>query len=1096
MAAEADLLLQIDLKLAALGELPPVDARIQTFLDAYLGGSAPRLPSRTLILDRPGLARTLSLPPDAATFFSPYLSSYRVPQGVLHNPRSDRRTTKGVFHVAEGGFPVPADKEAVPTRTFNALLAAALDPPADLLTLPFTGNQRRPIRVFTSLLLRPLVCPATGRDPRKTMETRFFAPGSLVSNLDFVESIFGNAGDPNLPENDAGLDAAHWTGHTGCVLLAPHLVGLKKIAVGLPHTSEATERQRRDGMCWEDPDELYNGGNAFKICARDHRGVMVTLIADNYYGYCKKEVKTQISFAANLYGMCEEEHAGGAIASPSYILGQEFYAGRTVSLKKTSFDEALPLLADQVDRKPEGYAVDRAYPDVFYVPEAATFHAREGVVRWGTSQLTLRAGAVYVLPSGFRVRLEKQMSGTTWRLVGTRPRGTLCHKPCTVSGGGKSEISKSIANALLQGPVFVRDYHRDMDQVAEILAMDFSAIFKNREPDARSRRAILSSERTLGSVIQLLTPSPDYEDRYNEWLRELAQTTRQLVFTVKRYYQPEWGDNWRGHFTVDRINGFLGHELKFDGHKLVANYLRVGYDAGGGWRIFKLRPDFFPAEKIQVEDDITASVVLPRESLTGLDPEYANPSVKLVENCELLLFQRPDDAIRRGADKEAERDFSGTGAFFSNYEPISLDQARAIVDHVVEFDQFTEPMKQLLEKFVRSNGDCSFVVSSAFPRMVDGAPSKNPRYLQRRPDREAPRETHLAEVAARLERGIPTTQPVPFPVNAVLCGRRNNPPDPKGGQPALAVYGPLHYQELPELFMEFVSSLTGKSPSTIGFGSEGALTKGPFNALWPVVDLNNALVSAILTGYAGFTTSAGCVGPHVRVDHDISLLVPEVWCRMRAGERDPGFLIFHGYLEKVPDFSWDGRSIHASRLGYRITSLFVDRFLGRMFEAPGAVFPDEILRPERQNLSLFVEGVEAIVESQRRVALNYFEDGSVEAACPPLKALLHLMAHGTYQGLSIESPEFRKMFLRDTVLQSDWYQERLRTKQQRDIALWERHQAALRAFRASSPESYLEIDGANRSELIERELRRVSSAAYLTELSGTIGADPFHGQMP
>ena len=31
---------------------------------------------------------------------------------------------------------------------------------------------------------------------RKRMEIRFFAPGSLVSNLDFVESIFGNAGDP------------------------------------------------------------------------------------------------------------------------------------------------------------------------------------------------------------------------------------------------------------------------------------------------------------------------------------------------------------------------------------------------------------------------------------------------------------------------------------------------------------------------------------------------------------------------------------------------------------------------------------------------------------------------------------------------------------------------------------------------------------------------------------------------------------------------------------------------------------------------------------------------------------------------------------
>ena len=56
--------------------------------------------------------------------------------------------------------------------------------------------------------------------------------------------------------------------------------------------------------------------------------------------------------------------------------------------------------------------------------------------------------------------------------------------------------------------------------------------------------------------------------------------------------------------------------------------------------------------------------------------------------------------------------------------------------------------------------------------------------------------------------------------------------------------------------MDFACSVTGKSPSTTGFGSEGALTKGPFNALWPVVDLNNALVSFILTGYDGFSTAA------------------------------------------------------------------------------------------------------------------------------------------------------------------------------------------------------------------------------------------------
>src|SRR6202166_907263 len=106
--------------------LCPVDARIQTFLNDYLNGvcasGVPRLPARTLVLDRAGLARAMSLPPNSDSFSSPFLRSYRVPQGILHNPYSDRRTTKGVFHIAEGGFPIPADKQPVPIQTFAALL--------------------------------------------------------------------------------------------------------------------------------------------------------------------------------------------------------------------------------------------------------------------------------------------------------------------------------------------------------------------------------------------------------------------------------------------------------------------------------------------------------------------------------------------------------------------------------------------------------------------------------------------------------------------------------------------------------------------------------------------------------------------------------------------------------------------------------------------------------------------------------------------------------------------------------------------------------------------------------------------------------------
>ena len=140
---------------------------------------------------------------------------------------------------------------------------------------------------------------------------------------------------------------------------------------------------------------------------------MVTVIADNYYGYCKKEVKTQISFAANLYGLCEEEHAGGAMAFATYVLGQDFHAGRTVSLKKATFEQGMDLLGDMVERKPEGYAIDRRYPgDLLRSGRRGVQRSRRlrdlGTRRRTTHQLTLRPTATYVLPSGFRVRLEKQ----------------------------------------------------------------------------------------------------------------------------------------------------------------------------------------------------------------------------------------------------------------------------------------------------------------------------------------------------------------------------------------------------------------------------------------------------------------------------------------------------------------------------------------------------------------------------------------------------------------------------------------------------------------------------------------------------------------
>ncbi|MCL4114459.1 UNVERIFIED_CONTAM: hypothetical protein GTU68_038068 [Idotea baltica] len=1079
--------------------LSPIGSRIQAYLDELLqeipDTDGLSLPEHPFLLDRYGLARILSLPPKADSYETDIVKTYRTPQGILNNPKEDRRTTKGVFHVCEGGLPIPADKKMVPKLTFAKLLEAALDPPRDLMTLPFTAEQEEKAELFVGLLLRPIVVPEVpGVMKEKSMEIRFFAPGNLVSNLDFVESIFGNGGDPHLPENDAALDAESWTGHTGCVILAPHLVNLRKKDVGLPHFDDATERQRKEGMCWKDENEKYNDGGAFKITSRDKKGVIVTLIADNYYGYCKKEVKTQISYSANLYGLCEEEHAGGAIAFPSYDLGEEFQRDEGLRDSGLSFDEMLEEYRGIMDLQKEGFGIDKIYPHIYYIPENAQFRLLGQKIRWDVKGLErsmkLLPGKHYIYPSGFKVEMKKHIEGSKWRLIGTMPEGTLCHKPCTVSGGGKSEISKSIQDAMIQGPVIVAHIQKDFDRVEEILERDFSDRFRKSFKDPRASRAILSPDRSLGSVIKLFTPSDEYTDDYNAWITAIPQRIKDVIYVIKRHYDQDWGEDWRSHFSVDRINGTPGNELKFENRKLQSYYLRVGHEEDHSWRIFQLRKDFAAAQKVQFEDDITASIVLDAKQLKNLNPEYDNPSVKLVKNCEVRLFQRPDDCVHKGYDKQAEADLAGSHCFISNFEPLTRTQVSAIREDTIGFEDYTEPVQELITNFLE-NDRPKYVVIPSESRIVNGLPSKNPRYLQTRPDLVRPDEKYLAEVRTRIARRIPVDKPLYLPVNAVLPGRRNNPADPKNNVPPLAVYSPIHYQELPELFIDFIASITGKSPSTTGFGSEGALTKGPFNALLPAADLNNAFLSYILTCYDGFSSGAGYIGPKYKVDHDISLLIPEIWCRMSVKERNPKYLIENEYLSKVEDFEYKGRRINASLLGYRITRKFVHHFMGRIFSNPDAVLTDDMLSPEQQDMQAFVDSIDNLSLTQKRVAEGYMHDGTYEALCPPLQALIHIMTSGKFEGKDRNHPEVRAMFDRDTVLNSAWYKERLHVKQERDIELWTKNVSYLQSFlqKKNFQEAALRLGIRNRLKDAEAQLAHVSGSSYLKSLNGSFGAD-------
>ena len=145
-----------------------------------------------------------------------------------------------------------------------------------------------------------------------------------------------------------------------------------------------------------------------------------------------------------------------------------------------------------------------------------------------------------------------------------------------------------------------------------------------------------------------------------------------------------------------------------------------------------------------------------------------------------------------------------------------------------------------------------------------------------------------------------------------------------------------------------------------------------------------------------------------------------------------------------------------------------------------------------RNNNFVVDGIDNIVTTQQKIAANYFGDGSVALACPPLKALLHIMHSGNYEGKTAADPEIRAMFTQESLLESDWYRARLEAQQTIDLRLWKRHLRTLRTFLDDPGQ----VSPAQRREVIARLQRasahceRVERPEYLETLRGFIGADP------
>jgi hypothetical protein len=134
------------------------------------------------------------------------------------------------------------------------------------------------------------------------------------------------------------------------------------------------------------------------------------------------------------------------------------------------------------------------------------------------------------------------------------------------------------------------------------------------------------------------------------------------------------------------------------------------------------------------------------------------------------------------------------------------------------------------------------------------------------------------------------------------------------------------------------------------------------------------------------------------------------------------------------------------------------------------------------------------MEAQEKVALRYFEDGSIDSAIPPLKILLHIMAYGTYEGKEISDTKLRAYFERDYIINSDWYKERLKLKQQKDIAFYQKQIAYIESFIANENNADLvsELNLQDKLAFVKNKFTEANSKEYLESLVGTIGADPLY----
>ena len=275
-----------------------------------------------------------------------------------------------------------------------------------------------------------------------------------------------------------------------------------------------------------------------------------------------------------------------------------------------------------MDLQPEGYGIDKHYPDSRLRPPGRAHRPQRADASPGRQD-----GATQSDPPACRARSTSSPTATRWRCRSTRARRPGAWSAPTRKAPSATSPAPSPAAASPRSPSpwtmpsstarsSSTTSNRDLDRVQEIfeprLHRPLPSRVRARGP--RSQRASrCRTERSLGSVIKLLTPSSELHRRVQRLARQsIPPRILALVFMIKRFYRPEWGDALARAPLGGR--GRRRARARAEGVRPRASSPPTCAWAStrtGKWRTFKLRQDFIAAEKVQMEDDITASVVVP-----------------------------------------------------------------------------------------------------------------------------------------------------------------------------------------------------------------------------------------------------------------------------------------------------------------------------------------------------------------------------------------------------------------------------------------------------------------------------------------------------